>query len=957
MSGPSAQLRQLHGNLPVFEINKGQSDSQVAYLLRGHDSTFYFTSSHIAMMFGKLLDHHESTHIEQSSRKPAQKRWETWGLRMHFVGADKKPDITGLDQLRGTKNYYHGKDPLQWYTNIPTFGKVSYTGLYPGIDMLFYGNEHQLEFDFIVAPKANLQNILLEFEGADEVRIDEEGNLLVITNGHPLLLRLPLIYQESEAGKKRIDGGYVLRDDNRVAFELNEEYDIYSKLIIDPVLTYSTYLNGTDGAFGNGITVDSLGSAYVTGGTFSSDFPTQGPIQPTFGGFADAFLTKFTPSGTALIYSTYLGGSNFDQGQSVAVDAAGNAYVAGFTQSTDFPTANAFQSVAPPGMNAFVAKINPTGAAFLYSTYLGGNGDDIAAGITADPGGNAYITGTTSSTDFPLANPLQATLPSPSSSFVTKLNTAGNALIYSTYFGGPNGTQATGIAIDTSTNAYIVGSTTIGLPTSNALQPIFGGGLFDAFITKFNTAGTALVYSTYLGGSNEENGLGIAVDLSGNAYITGNTISTDFPTSNAVQATLSGNLDSFATKINAAGNGFIYSTYLGGMQNDTGNGISVDSSGNAYVTGQTLSADFPLANPIQASLAGDNDVFVTLFSPVGAFIYSTYLGGTEDDIGQSIAADSKGGAYITGTTSSPDFPIVNPFQSTSAIFPSAFVSKITELIVPGSTGPTGPTGPTGSTGNTGPTGATGASGPAGPTGATGVTGATGIQGPAGTTGATGVTGAIGATGITGATGPTGAQGLTGPIGVVGATGVNGMTGATGGAGGPGPSGPNGTTGASGPAGATGTAGSAGQAGLPGPRGPMGTRGAIGPEGNRGPDGKTIHRIKVIRIVKVLKPCKPEKGCTPSAHALALKLASDIKKQVSHDICFDLILITIRKLIQQIKQCKYKSASITLCKFDEQFIELTSIGEISTHKAKKILKLRNCLLEQLCRLQVKSKKSR
>ncbi len=388
-------------------------------------------------------------------------------------------------------------------------------------------------------------------------------------------------------------------------------YDVSRPLIIDPVLTYSTYLGGSSDDVGYAIAVDSVGNAYVTGSTASTNFPTASPIQPASGGGTDAFITKLNTSGSTLAYSTYLGGNSDDFGYAIAVDSAGNAYVTGYTFSTNFPTANPIQPAnALGGFDAFVTKINASGSALVYSTYLGGNGNDIGHGIAVDAAGNTYVTGETDMTTFPTVNPIQGC--SGPLAFVTKINASGSALVYSTCLGGGSGvSRGFAIAVDSAGNAYVTGHTSsTNFPTVNPIQPVFGGAL-DAFVTKINAGGSALVYSTYLGGITTDDGRGIAVDAAGNAYVTGFTRSTNFPTMNPIQAAnAGGTADAFVTKLNAAGSALVYSTYLGGNGQDIGYGIAVDSSRSVYVTGNTASTNFPTMNPFQAANAGGIEAFV-----------------------------------------------------------------------------------------------------------------------------------------------------------------------------------------------------------------------------------------------------------------------------------------------------------------------------------------------------------
>jgi hypothetical protein len=463
-------------------------------------------------------------------------------------------------------------------------------------------------------------------------------------------------------------------------------YDASRPLVIDPVLSYSTYLGGSDDDSGNGIAVDADGNAYVVGDTMSVDFPTANPLQPGFGGSnQNAFVAKLSADGSALVYATYLGGSGREEGHGIAADAEGNAYVAGETASADFPTAKPLQPALMGRSNAFVAKLSADGSALVYATYLGGSGTDEGDGIAVDADGNAYVAGMTSSLNFPTTPAAFQTLhgSGPRNGFVTKLTADGSALVYATYLGGSGRDEADAIAVDADGNAYVAGETSsLDFPTTpGAFQTTYSGGMSKAFVTKLNADGSGLIYSTYLGGSGEEeiNGPGLAVDAAGNAYLTGITNSTDFPTANALQRAYGGGAsDAFVAKLNADGSELIYSTYFGGSGTDEGVAIAVDASGNAYLTGNTTSLDFPTANPLQPANAGLTNAFVAKLTADGsALVYSTYLGGSYFDEGHGLAVDGDGNAYVTGKTSSPDFPTANPLQRTNAGCYDAFVAKIT----------------------------------------------------------------------------------------------------------------------------------------------------------------------------------------------------------------------------------------------------------------------------------------
>ncbi len=637
-----------YGRLPlVFEPNQGQADAEVRFLTRTQGGTLFLTE-------------HEAVLVSRGGAP----------VRMRLTHAGKAKAVQGLEPTGGISNYFIGNDPAKWRTNIPNYRRVEYKSVYAGVDLVYYGNPQKLEYDLVVAPGADVAAIQLEYEGVESLRVDGDGDLVLETATGELRQKRPIAYQETASGRVEVKVGYRLKTCRRVAFEL-ARYDAGRRLVIDPVLLYATYLGGSGGDYGKGIVVDSSGAAYITGQTNSTNFPTANPVQASLGGGNNVFVTKINAAGSALVYSTYLGGNGVslgDSGNGIAVDGSGNAYVTGFTNSTNFPTANPLQAGNAGAWDAFVAKINPAGSTLVYSTYLGGSADDYAYAIAVDGSGDAYITGETLSGNFPTAGPIQAinNAPGVGSVFVTKINTAGSALVYSTYLGGSGSDQGNGIAVDGSGNAYVTGSTmSTGFPTASPLQASSGGGQ-DAFLTKVNAAGTALVYSTYLGGNGQDRGNGIVVDNSGAAFVTGYTASTNFPAASALQSGFGGASDAFVTKVNAAGTALVYSTYLGRNGVDYGNAIAVDSSGAAYVTGSTNSNNFPTANALQASDGGSavNLFAAKIGSGGGALLYSTYLGGSGgDDEGTGIAVDGSGNAYVTGYTDSTNFPTANPLQA------------------------------------------------------------------------------------------------------------------------------------------------------------------------------------------------------------------------------------------------------------------------------------------------------
>jgi hypothetical protein len=655
------QILQSYGQIPLsFEVNRGQTAAQVDFLSQGNGYSLFLTPTETVLSLQK----------QAPAGGSAADVPDSIVLRSQFVGADPQPQVVGLDELAGTSNYFIGSDPGQWHTNIANYGQVEYQNLYPGVDLVFYGNQRQLEYDYVVAPGADPGVIKQAIDSVESMTIDGQGNLVLHTSAGDVMEDAPVVYQESGGIRQVVSGQFVLEGNGQVGFALGA-YDHSQPLVIDPVLSYSTYLGGSSYDQGTGIAVDAAGDAYVVGNTASTDFPTTaGAFQTSYGGGSfDAVVTELNPTGTALVYSTYLGGTNLDDGWGIAVDAAGDAYVVGNTASTDFPTtAGAFQTSYGGGdYDAFVAKLNPTGTALVYSTYLGGSGYDYGTGITVDAVGDAYVTGFTFSTDFPTTiDAIQTSYRGAGSAFVAKLNPMGTALVYSTYLGGSDGSEGSAIAVDAAGDTYVTGETSSSdFPTTPGAFHTSLEGNDDAFVTELNPTGTALVYSTLLGGSGGDYGDGIAVDAAGDAYVTGRTYSTDFPTTPGAFQTFFGGyqFDGFVAKLNPTGTALVYSTYLGNAApavEITCSGIAVDAAGNAYVTGSTFPYyGFPTtAGAFQTSYGGGSlDAFMTELNPTGTtLVYSTYLGGSGADQGSAIAVDAAGDAFVLGTTTSTDFP-------------------------------------------------------------------------------------------------------------------------------------------------------------------------------------------------------------------------------------------------------------------------------------------------------------
>jgi hypothetical protein len=742
-----AKWREAYGKLPLrFEENQGQTAREVRYVSHGSGYELFLTPKEAVLALRSKVPHDLSPlHRAETLRALRKARRSGSGpltaVRLRLEGANANAQIEGIDQLEGKSNYFIGNDPKKWRTNVTSYSRVKYSGVYPGVDLLFYGNQRRLEYDFTVAPGADPKIIAFAVEGARRMRINSEGDLVLSVTGGEVELSKPVVYQSVQGERREIASRFVVTGSNRVGFAVGS-YDRSEPLILDPILNYSTYLGGggtgtlSDSAFA--IAVDGSGNAYVAGQTLSTTFPAgakgDGIAAPAANSGA-SFVAELNPAGTQLLYSAYLIGtttSSFDSAFGIALDPSGKVYVTGSTLAVDFPTtaANALNP-GPLALNAngtaYLTKLDPTvsgTSSLLYSTYLAGTGGDFANAVAADAGGNAYVVGLTDSTDYPTQNAFQnAPSNAVGTAFLTRIDTTqskASSLIYSTYLGGNGanaanvlsyGDQAFGVAVDSAHVAYLAGTTSstdsafITTATAYQTAPPALNTLGSVFVSKIDTTKTAaasLIYSTYLAGSVEDHGNAIALGPSNVAYITGTTNSTDFPSPGPTAGAFATAGTAYITLLDTTKNGsnsVTYSTYLGGSAGDTGFGIRVDAAGIAYVGGTATSNNlggggtFKRLGSFQPTLSNTNGTpFIAKLKPSGAgsadLLYATYFGGSgnasgnaDQGFGIAIDASTPPNIYLTGQTYSADMPVLTPLPTGGTLVPpsAAFVTKLTPI--------------------------------------------------------------------------------------------------------------------------------------------------------------------------------------------------------------------------------------------------------------------------------------
>jgi hypothetical protein len=700
-----------YGSLPLsFEANQGQAGRAVRFLSKGRGYTAFLTGN------GMILSLRPSEAAALHSPGSTAPQSPTV-LQFSLIGATDNVSVSGEDPQPGKVNYFFGSNPSQWRTNVTTYGRIRYHNVYPGIDLIYYGNNRQLEYDFAVSPSANASQIQFQIQGAKSINLDANGNLVLDTGNGQLTFTTPTVYQEADGTRTPVRGRYILKDSTHIGFDLTG-VDPAKPTVIDPVLVYGTFLGGSGDDEASSIAVDSGGNVYLTGYTDSTDFPlaVMGAL-PT--GNPHVFVAKLDPSGSTLLYADYIGGNAYEQGSAISVDSAGEVYVTGSTASSNFPLVNPYQATYPGGYNGFLTKVSSDGSTLLYSTYFGGNGTDSPAAIVLDNSADILIAGSTSSTNLPTANAYQSTASANQGGhfgtygFLTEFSPGGSSLVYSTYFAGnynfsfacgsgfcwPSPYSAiAGLAVDSLDNAYVGGGTnTYNFPTtSGAYQTSINNpqNNLAGFLAKFNGSGT-LIYSSYL---DESSGISttinaVAVDEAGSAYVTGGAFSDGtFPVTSTTICDPSVYFSAcgfgFVTKFDSGATSLLYSTFLGPNNLSTPVAIALDSNRNAYVVGSTISEQYSLANGIEGfstegsqHQAFDYDVLLAeVDAQASSQLLATYIGGSGNNVGLSMALDATNNIYVTGSTDSIDFPVTQgSFQQVIGGNTDAFIVKIAPL--------------------------------------------------------------------------------------------------------------------------------------------------------------------------------------------------------------------------------------------------------------------------------------
>ncbi|MFC1725912.1 SBBP repeat-containing protein [candidate division KSB1 bacterium] len=661
-------------DLPVaFTQNKGQYGENVEFLARGKGSHLFFTKDRTAFLLKK---NNKNNKKGRKSISGLLKRDETasaddfFAFHVNFIGSNPGAEITGEERLSWNSNYFLGNDPSQWRTDVPNYSKIRLKNLYKGIDLVYHGSSGSLKYDLIVYPGSDVSQIALSYDIGESglgnvLKTNADNDLIIKTPFDDIIEKRPYCYQRVNGRTIEVSAKFKIinKEENIFSFDV-EDYDKNHLLVIDPEIVYSSFIGSSVFDFARDITVDVEGNVYITGVADGSDFPTTpGAFDRTFYSVkGTSMVCKLDSTGSSLVYSTYLGGDVEESGAGIAVDRHGRVYIAGHTESENFPVVEgAYDETFNGALDVFVCRLNSSGNGLLYSTYVGGIFSEKAKAIALDADGNVYVTGVTDGLDFPTTAGAydRSIFGTGNEVFAFKLNQNGSSLVYSTYIGGYGVEEGNSIAVDPEGNAYVTGATTSeDFPTTEGAFDQNHNGSADIFVSKLNRAGSGLIYSTYLGGSDSEGAQSIAVDPDENIYILGYSKSSDFPTTlNVYDVSINAGYDIILSKINSSGNLLCYSTFIGGDGEDIGYGLAVDTLGNAYVTGYTNSPNFPATtDAFQTGKGNGLDAFISVLDSAGADIsYSSFLGGDDLDIGFAVTGDIHGTVYIAGRAMSSNF--------------------------------------------------------------------------------------------------------------------------------------------------------------------------------------------------------------------------------------------------------------------------------------------------------------
>jgi len=676
------------GKIPLrFEANTGQVDSKAQFLSRGKGYKLFLSSNESVVILNRKLNSNSIKNVKSPDK--ASPEIEFASVHMKLLDSNPSAKFKGEKKSITKSNYFRGSDPSKWRQNNPNFGKVRYESVYPKIDLVYYGNNNKLEYDFIVNPGGDYNAIQMAFDGVNELLLDPNGNLILSTKTGNIIQNAPIIYQMVEGEKILVAGNYELVNKNQVRFKV-DKYNKAIPLIIDPILEFSTYLGGSGGDDSVSMTLDNDGNIYVTGQTNSSDFPIEGAYQNTYqGGSFDVFITKLNPDATEILYSTYLGGSVRDGGwQDLTVDDSGNIFIAGSTDSNNFPL---LDSLFPKngGLDAFLTKIDPTGSILLFSTLIGGSSDERIFDVILDSSNNVLIAGKTWSSNYPILNALQPNFGGVTEIFLSRfsLDDGEYTLDTSTYYGGNHEDRPKEMILDSQGYLYMTGDTgSTNFPTVNGYQDSIGEGFVngrDFFLLKLSPDLQSVSFATYLGGNQADMGESITLDEFNNIYVTGSTWgSSNLPIKDAFQDSFNGgNNDCVLAKFDTDGN-LLFSSYFGGSASEECRSIRLDSVGQIYISGLTNSSNIPMVDPIQDTVQSFDGFLVRFNADISEINFSTYIGGTGGDSIQATEFNSYQDLILFGNTNSSDFPVVSATQSTLAGNSETFIAKIGHLNIP-----------------------------------------------------------------------------------------------------------------------------------------------------------------------------------------------------------------------------------------------------------------------------------